>query len=430
MIFYSPYSYSIIIGTSSKAIIININKTINTTTFINYPIDMFIHYWINLSDPVFDPFCVDKKPVFGLFDPDILTLAGGKKLIFNYGYNLLFKCVHYGRLNCIELLLHKQADKNISTPRVNLELVLKNCLNKNTKSNQLDKILNPGLPVSLVHLESSSSLEIIKKPEMKTFANSYYKKNYDNTPVLMFHFHILKAIEKLVKQYQKESRFISEADVDFFMSRLNNSFHDKEGLALVNDVPKVSAFLWTSGLQIGGKELCSILNHAIRTDSPSLLEHALVFCRGINALCVTRAIPYALDVYWPQEHITYRGGGLPPEHQQFYTVGKKYRAPMFLASSKQKFVALSFINRVTSPCQPILWYFHFDPQFGCLHVNYLERSLVKSKEDEFLFSAYSVFTVLAVDWREFPSFEPHEVYLGVAPDNLLEPEDLPLAPWC
>jgi len=214
------------------------------------------------------------------------------------------------------------------------------------------------------------------------------------------------------------------------MSRLNKTFHEKEGLAIVNDVPKVSAFLWTSGLQIGGKELCSILNYAIRADSPSLLEHALVFCRGINALCVTRdSTPF--DIYWPPENVTYRGGGLPVEHQQFYTVGKKYRAPMFLASSKQKYVALSFINRVTSPCQPIIWYFCFHTQFRCLHVNYLERSLVSSKEDEFLFSAYSVFTVKTVDWKSFAtSSDPHEVYLDVSPDNILEPEDLPLAPWC
>ena len=49
---------------------------------------------------------------------------------------------------------------------------------------------------------------------------------------------------------------------------------------------------------------------------------------------------------------------------------------------------------------------------------------------EFLFAAYSTFTVTKVVWSESPDDEhPHEVFLEAAIDNMKEPEDLPLAPW-
>jgi len=53
-------------------------------------------------------------------------------------------------------------------------------------------------------------------------------------------------------------------------------------------------------------------------------------------------------------------------------------------------------------------------------------------EDEFLFTAYSVFTVQSVNWKEAATWqEPNEIHLYPAPDNNIpHSEDLPLAPWC
>ena len=45
----------------------------------------------------------------------------------------------------------------------------------------------------------------------------------------------------------------------------------------------------------------------------------------------------------------------------------------------------------------------------------------------YLFTAFSVFTVLSVEWGEGGA--PSRVVLRAARDNSEEPEDLPLAPW-
>ena len=54
-------------------------------------------------------------------------------------------------------------------------------------------------------------------------------------------------------------------------------------------------------------------------------------------------------------------------------------------------------------------------------------------EDEFLFSPFSAFEVVSVEWSESPHWtRPHKIVLAVAPDNtdVQEwPEELPLAPW-
>jgi len=54
-------------------------------------------------------------------------------------------------------------------------------------------------------------------------------------------------------------------------------------------------------------------------------------------------------------------------------------------------------------------------------------------EQEFLFQAYSVFTVKEVQWSPLPvatAAQPHRITLVPALDNAGEPDDLPLAPWC
>jgi hypothetical protein len=56
-------------------------------------------------------------------------------------------------------------------------------------------------------------------------------------------------------------------------------------------------------------------------------------------------------------------------------------------------------------------------------------------ENEFLFAPYSTFTVRALEWNPQPSvsaytMRPHYIDVNVASDNLEQPLDLPLAPWC
>jgi hypothetical protein len=59
--------------------------------------------------------------------------------------------------------------------------------------------------------------------------------------------------------------------------------------------------------------------------------------RGINLLCVTRRDPSKLR--FPPGGKSHRGGGLPAAHAPFFSVGKKFRVPMYLATSFDEDVA-------------------------------------------------------------------------------------------
>ena len=106
----------------------------------------------------------------------------------------------------------------------------------------------------------------------------------------------------------------------------------------------------------------------------------------------------------------------------------------FLATSFSQATAQQFIhdNAVAMGKQGILWVVHIDPagahdaSMRCKHVNFVQNSLVPG-EDEYLFTAYSVFTVRSVAWGAEGAV--HRVELDAALDNALEREDLPLAPW-
>ncbi len=69
------------------------------------------------------------------------------------------------------------------------------------------------------------------------------------------------------------------------------------------------------------------------------------------------------------------------------------------------------------------------PEFRCKHVNFLENTQLPG-EEEFLFTPYSVFTVLSLHVPDRPSVQdPVVVQVQAAMDNTEEAEDLPLAPW-
>jgi hypothetical protein len=81
----------------------------------------------------------------------------------------------------------------------------------------------------------------------------------------------------------------------------------------------------------------------------------------------------------------------------------------------------------------VLWEVHVDPAGEhdpvrrCKHVNYVLNSLV-GREHEYLFTAYSVFTVRRVEWSA-DATTLSRIELEAALDNSVEDEDLPLAPW-
>ena len=198
---------------------------------------------------------------------------------------------------------------------------------------------------------------------------------------------------------------------------------------LVGEVGTIAIRLWTSAKKLNGRELCSIFNQAIRDDNEDMMPAVVMFARGINLLCITRGLMPSQATQIPGK--TYRGGALPQQHQSFFEVGKQFRTPQFLSTSKNRRVASNFAYMASERGEePVLWEFVFHEDFGCKHVNFLQRSNVEG-EEEFLFTAYSVFTVRSRDIKSGPTnwMDPHKIVLEVAPDNRLYPEDLPLSPW-
>jgi hypothetical protein len=86
---------------------------------------------------------------------------------------------------------------------------------------------------------------------------------------------------------------------------------------------------------------------------------------------------------------------MPHIHLGFFTAGKKYRVPGFLATSLNENIARNFMAMANQsrdePC--VLWIITVDRK--CLHVSYIARTHV-STEEEFLFAPYSPFKVLRV----------------------------------
>jgi len=119
----------------------------------------------------------------------------------------------------------------------------------------------------------------------------------------------------------------------FFKELQHESLNHQD--AVLGNMAVSAALLWTSAkkLHVGGEqmELYSLLNRILRECDPKLLPPCCSVVRGINLLCVTRREPSMMR--YPPGGNSHRGGGLPLAHVPFFKSGKKYRVPMFLATS-------------------------------------------------------------------------------------------------
>ena len=113
-----------------------------------------------------------------------------------------------------------------------------------------------------------------------------------------------------------------------------------------------------------------------------------------------------------------------------WVLSTAFQATSFRRSKAEEFI---YYQATAFGKQGILWVLHVDPagqhdmSKQCQHVNFVSHSHVGG-ESEYLFTAYSTFTVRSVRWGEGGG-APHCIELDAAMDNKDEPEDLPLAPW-
>ena len=181
--------------------------------------------------------------------------------------------------------------------------------------------------------------------------------------------------------------------------------------------------MWTSMLELQGREFCYILNDAVRADRDDNMAPFAKIARAINQLCVS--MPPRPP--FPPNDVCFRGGGFDESFRDFFAPGRQFRQPAFLATSFSEQVARRFISR--SPmATKILWRVRIDAQHKCRHVNLVRNTNVPG-EDEYLFAPYSAFKVVNASWRAGTNDQPHEVELYAAIDNQWPREDLPLAPW-
>ena len=133
---------------------------------------------------------------------------------------------------------------------------------------------------------------------------------------------------------------------DLFHRLQGESFENPQ--ELLSKVQVAATRIWTSTQKLQGAgvdkafnvEFCSLLNRALRDDDAQLMPHLVVIVRAINALCIARC-----DGQWfrfPPNAVSHRGGALPQQHHHFFTVGKKYRVPMYLATSFSEDKAYEF----------------------------------------------------------------------------------------
>ena len=229
----------------------------------------------------------------------------------------------------------------------------------------------------------------------------------------------------------------------------HNDEHAEDGAA-------TAEMLWTSARKVEGKsEICSIVNAAIREDDPSNIVHAVVFARAIelrrdmrnNFVNNPKRYPNmkARADMFPQGHfpdslkhhdwvVCWRGGGFNNCFQDFFADGKYYRCPGIIATSLDTVIPRRFAQMCLSNNQPAtLWGILLDgrgandSKYRCKHASFVSKTHCPG-EDEFLFSPYSVFQVLATKWSPQPT-ELHVVMLRAALDNRNYPKDLPLTPW-
>ena len=158
-----------------------------------------------------------------------------------------------------------------------------------------------------------------------------------------------------------------EAAAAFFKGLQAEAFKHKE--ELLENIAESAALIWTSAVKLRLApghtiEFCSLLNRILRDGDPDLLQPSCCVVRGINLLCVTRSEPSKMR--YPPGGMSHRGGGMPLTHLPFFTEGKKFRVPMYLATSFDEDVAYRLVALLMTACHDCsltccrFWYMAFD----------------------------------------------------------------------
>ena len=157
---------------------------------------------------------------------------------------------------------------------------------------------------------------------------------YGGSQAPMFPDQLLAAVRETTFAFCRKFRVGEAEAVRYFKEVQAEAVGHKD--ELLDSIAESAVLIWTSAKRLTLApgttiEFCSLLNRILREHDPDLLPSACVVVRGINLLCVMRRDESKL--LYPPGGESHRGGGLPLQHVPFFAPGKKFRVPMFLATS-------------------------------------------------------------------------------------------------
>ena len=224
-----------------------------------------------------------------------------------------------------------------------------------------------------------------------TFSMTNYKKHYNATVAPNGPMPLGAAVYELLQAYCAQQNIAWDGDGGgnrLFTQLSDEAMQNAVELADPAQIKFAAMRLWTSALQLNGKEFCAIMNFALRDDREEMIKPLAVIARSMNQLCVADGmrVSFFAEGNHPPDHICYRGGGFDDQHRPFFSIGKKFRQPAYLPTSFDRYVVDPFMRRAaaTNP-NVILWRIHIDKDQLCLHANLVKRSNVGQHELEYLF---------------------------------------------
>jgi hypothetical protein len=310
---------------------------------------------------------------------------------------------------------------------------------------------------------------------LANYGSSFFKLHYDLVAECPDYVETLMVAVRAIVQQWCEDNNVPEDHQHNFLDRLREEWGPLRNTTA--DVAIAAQRVWTSqhkhskpsdavvafaaatgDVAYGsGTEFCSMFCTAMRADRATLAEACARVAHALSANNELVTFPQGPDVSRDEGCSTlaatcWRGGGFrdTPETRAFFQCragmaeadpAKKYRVAQFLATSFNRDVANRFIGYSAADVAApgafvnalIRWRVNLDPDPArrCRHVNLVTETHVPG-ELEYLFAAFSVFSVVDVQWSRTPwnPVTPHLITILAAHDNLQEDEGLPLAPWC
>jgi GrpB-like predicted nucleotidyltransferase (UPF0157 family) len=196
------------------------------------------------------------------------------------------------------------------------------------------------------HAHVAPGPAVPSQADERTLATSQFRRLHDvaESPELQ---HVLfSSIHGFIMGMCDRHSVPPAAGKDLFHRLQGESFENPK--ELLSQVQVAATRIWTSTQKLQGAgvdkalnvEFCSLINRALREDAADVMPHLVVIVRAINALCIVRRESSSLK--FPPDDVSHRGGALPPKHRDFFSVGLKYRVPMYLATSFEEDKAYEF----------------------------------------------------------------------------------------